>query len=114
MHPQIRAGALGHSLAPASGTKVLAGCAAAKNVHMFDRVPVNGGHVTMIGNARPVARHNPGRCRVELAVPLEFGAKHFLHGKTKTAVASAELGIGEAHAAFFRVTPRYGAQSRQV
>lgn len=53
---------------------------------MLDGVPVNGCHVAVVGYVWPVVRHDLGRGCVELAVPLELGAKHFLHSKSQTAV----------------------------
>ncbi|GAA4175957.1 hypothetical protein GCM10022287_22350 [Gryllotalpicola koreensis] len=89
LHPEVRAGALGHALAAPSRTEVLAGCSASDDVDRFHKRPVDLRQVTEVRNTGPVRIKHLRRCFLELAEPPRFGIKKGLNRKVKSSVAAA-------------------------
>lgn len=93
--PQARPRALGDACAQTGEGHVLAGESGRQDVDRLDRRPVDGRHVAMIGDVRPVVREDARGVLVlvvgvVLAVPCHGHAEEVAHGHVETAITRAQ------------------------
>jgi hypothetical protein len=95
LHPQVRAGALGHAGAATGVGEVLAGGAAGDDVRGFDGRPVDPGHISQVGDVRVVVGEDPGRRRGVFAERDGAGTEDVLDGHAEPVVPGAQFEGGE-------------------
>ena len=103
VRPEAGAGAGREACAFADGRYVLAGEAADEDVHGLRVVPVDGGDVAGVQDARPVAREDGGDGLVEFGEPHGFGVEDVFDGEVEPAVAAEQRPNLEARRLVFLV-----------
>ena len=98
LHPQVGAGALGHASAFARVAQVLTGGTAGDDVDRLHGGPVDLGHVTVVGDVRPMVGEHLGRGLVELDEPCRTHVEDGREGELDTAISGEEAASGEHQA----------------